>query len=138
MKLLSRYEFAELLPLWYTAWNEHDLDGVLDLIHEDIVFVNWNGAQVIGKTKLRRAWAPWFKNHGMFRFIEEETLIDDAGQKVMFRWTLDWPSSIKKYSGREIRAGIDILHFFNGKIIKKLTYSRTEIMINGKKVVLKG
>lgn len=138
MKALSRNEFNELLPLWYKAWNEHDLDGVLDLIHDDIVFVNWNGATVIGKKMLRKAWLLWFENHGMFRFIEDETFIDEINQKVLFRWTLVWPSSIKQYIGKEIRAGNDILHFCNGKIIKKLTYSRTEIMIDGKKVVLKG
>lgn len=133
VKSLSRPEIIELLPLWYRAWNEHDLDGVLDLVHEDIVFINWNGARVIGKKMLRKAWTSWFKNHGMFQFIEEETFIDEICQKVLFRWTLDWPCAVEKYEGmRENRAGIDILHFFNGKIIKKLTYSRTDLKIDKK------
>lgn len=137
MKTLSRYEFNELLPLWYKAWNEHDLDGVLDLIHDDIVFVNWNGSTVIGKKMLRKAWTLWFENHGMFRFIEDETFIDENNQKVLFRWTLEWPCLLEKYKGmRELRHGLDVLHFYNGKIIKKLSFSRTDIKIDGKNVVL--
>ena len=136
MEKLSRVEFNEILPLWYKAWNTHDLDAVMDLMHEDIVFVHWNGARVIGKARLREKWTQWFKDGG-FRFSEEETFIDEINQKVLFRWELDWPSPVEAHAGkREVRSGLDVLHFHERKIIKKLSYTRTDMKIDGKRFML--
>jgi hypothetical protein len=45
---------------------------------------------------------------------------------------LEWPSFEKGYEGKsEKRRGVDVLHFEDGKIIKKLTYSKTTIEIDG-------
>ena len=131
---LSKQEIKETLMRWNAAWDDHDLDGVMALFHEDILFENWTGGKAKGKDALRKAWAPWFKNHGGFRFIPEDTFIDEAEQKVLYRWQLQWPSFEKGYEGRpEIRRGVDVIHFQNGKIIKKLTYSKTTIEIDGKR-----
>ncbi len=81
--------------------------------------------------------APWFANHSGFRFTEEETFIDEEGRKVLFRWQLDWPSLEKRYEGRpERRRGVDVLHFRDGKIIQKLTYSKTTLEINEERIRL--
>ena len=49
---------------------------------------------------------------------------------MLYRWTLDSPSFEKGYADKhEARRGIDILHFKDGKIIQKLTYSKTTIRI---------
>jgi len=137
LRVLLKEEIKEILTRWEQAWNEHDLNGVLEAFHDDILFENWTGGQVRGKPALRRAWAPWFANHGGFRFIEEDTFIDEAEQKALFGWQLAWPSSEKGYQGRtERRRGVDILHFQDGKIIQKLTYSKTTIEIDGKMVRL--
>jgi hypothetical protein len=104
------------------------------LFHEEVVFENWTGAKARGKEALRKAWAPWFANHGNFRFVEEETFIDEKEQKVLYRWLLEWPSLESGYEGKlEKRRGVDIIHFKDGKIINKLTYSKTTIEINGKR-----
>ena len=90
-----------------------------------------------GKEALRKAWEPWFQNHGGFRFDEEDTFIDEAEQKVLFQWTLDWPSVEKEYRGKaERRRGVDVMHFRGGKIIRKNTYSKTTLEIEGKRVKL--
>jgi ketosteroid isomerase-like protein len=131
---LSKQQIKEALTKWNAAWDNHDLDGVMALFHEDILFENWTGGKAKGKDALRKAWAPWFKNHGGFRFIPEDTFIDEAEQKVLYRWQLRWPSCEECYEGRpETRRGVDILHFKNGKIIKKLTYSKTTVEIDGKR-----
>ncbi len=89
---------------------------------------------VVGKEALRKAWKPWFANHGNFRFVEEETFIDEKEQKVLYRWLLKWPSFESGSKGRpEKRRGVDVIHFENGKIINKLTYSKTTIEIDGKR-----
>ena len=131
---LSKEEIRIALQKWNYAWDEHDLEGVMALFHDDILFVNWTGGKVRGKGDLQKAWKPWFKNHGGFRFIEEDTFIDEEEQKVLYRWLLEWPSFEKGYEGKtEKRRGVDILHFKDGKIIEKFTYSKTTIEIDGEK-----
>ena len=135
--LFSRKEIEDALRRWNLAWDNHDLDGVMQLFHDEITFENWTGGKASGKEALRKVWAPWFANHGGFRFIEEETFIDEREQKVLYRWLLEWPSFEKGYEGKpEKRRGIDVLHFKDGKIINKLTYSKTTIDIDGERLPL--
>ena len=129
---LSRKEIGTILSEWLRAWNEHDLDRVMDLFHDEVIFENWTGARVKGKRALGRAWAPWFANHGGFRFVERETLIDEIAQSVLLRWRLEWPSQTRGYEGKlERREGVDVLHLSEGKIIRKLTFSKTAVEIDG-------
>jgi ketosteroid isomerase-like protein len=135
--VLSREDIKKALNRWNLAWDKHDLDGVMDLFHDEVIFDNWTGGQVKGKENLRKAWTPWFANHGGFRFIEEGTFIDEDEQKVLYRWQLNWPSFERGYEGRsEMRRGVDVLHFRDGKIIQKLTYSKTTVEIDGERVRL--
>jgi ketosteroid isomerase-like protein len=132
--MLSREEIENALKKWNMAWDNHDLDGVMELFHEDILFENWTGGQARGKENLRKAWASWFENHGDFKFTEEETFIDADRQKALYRWQLEWPSLEKGFEGSaEKRRGVDVLHFRDGKIIRKLTYSKTTIEIKGER-----
>ena len=135
--MLSRSEIEKLLKNWNQAWDNHDIDGVMQLFHADVIFDNWTGARAHGKTRLLSAWAPWFKNHGGFKFTEEETFIDERQQKVLYRWRLDWPSLESGFEGKtETRRGVDVIHFKGDKIIQKLTYSKTTIEIEGKRIAL--
>jgi ketosteroid isomerase-like protein len=130
--MLSKKEIEQSLSKWNQAWSNYDLEGVMELFHDDILFENWTGGKAQGKHALRKAWTDWFANHHGFRFTEEETFIDEAQQKVLYRWRLDWPSLEKGYEGRpETRRGVDVMHFKDGKIIRKLTYSKTTLQIDG-------
>ncbi len=134
---LTRDEIKEALAQWNKAWDEHDLDGVMELFHDDILFENFTGGKAEGKENLRQAWSPWFATHGGFRFIEEETFVDEDEQKALYRWELHWPSFEKGYEGKpEVRRGVDVIHFRDGKIIKKLTYSKTVLEIEGERIHL--
>ena len=134
---LTRDEMGRALRKWNQAWDKHDLNRVMELFHDDVLFENWTGGKAEGKEVLRKAWAEWFENHGGFRFTEEETFIDEAEQKALYRWQLDWPSIEKGHEGKhERRRGVDVLHFKEGKIIRKLTYSKTTIDIDGQRVKL--
>jgi hypothetical protein len=134
---LTKGEIISQYKKWLAAWNEHDLEGVIEFFHTDIVFENWNGAIIIGKKALQRSWTPWFLNHGNFKFIEEDIFIDEQEQKMLFKWRLEWPSPEKLYIGKhEIRRGVDILHFQDCKIIKKYTYSKTTLQIDSLPVTL--
>lgn len=134
---LSKEEISKAMIQWELAWNDHDLTGVMELFHEDVFFEHWHGAIVQGQEALHQAWAPWFENHGGFRFTTEDLFVDEARQKVLYRWQLDWLSLEKGYEGRpERRRGVDVVHFRDGKIIQKLTYSKTTVEIDGARVRL--
>jgi ketosteroid isomerase-like protein len=131
---LSRNQIKKALKQWKLAWDNHDLAGVMNLFHEAVVFENWTGGTVRGKAALRKAWEPWFANHGNFRFVEEDTFIDEKEQKVLYRWLLEWPSLENGHEGRhEKRRGVDVMHFKDGKIINKYTYSKTTVEIDGQR-----
>ncbi|MGD2200560.1 MAG: nuclear transport factor 2 family protein [Candidatus Bathyarchaeota archaeon] len=135
--MLTRGEIEGALEEWHKAWESHDLDGVMDLFHDKIYFENWTGGRVRGKDALREAWTPWFRDHGGFRFTHEDLMVDETQQKAVTRWRLDWPSREEGYEGRqETRWGVDIISFRDGKIVEKLTYSKTTVEIEGKRVHL--
>lgn len=119
---------------WLKSWDTYDLEGVLDFMHEDIIFENWGGSIISGKIALQKAWALWFR-HRNFKFIKEDLFIDEQEQKITFSWTLEWPSLEKKFFGqKEIRRGMDIIKLTDGKIHKKSTYSKTTFKIDSKLV----
>ena len=43
---LSRQELIKALQDWNQAWDNHDLDGVIALFDDDILFENWTGGKV--------------------------------------------------------------------------------------------
>lgn len=134
---LSQKQIRTLLKTWNLAWGKYDLDRVMALFHDDIFFENWTGAYVKGKKALRSAWEPWFSNHSNFRFLEEEIFIDELHQKALYRWILEWPSPEPGFEDKpEIRRGVDVIHFKDGKIINKLTYTKTSIEIDNKRMPL--
>lgn len=135
--LVSKSEIFERFNSWLISWNEHDLEGVIDFMHENIYFENWNGTHVSGKQNLKNAWQRWFLNHGNFKFSTEDLFIDEQEQKIAFSWKLEWPSLEKKFAGKpEVRRGIDILRLENGKICQKITYSKTLLQIDDRPVIL--
>lgn len=134
---LSRETIKAALEGWEQAWNRHDIEKVMDLFHEEVVFEHWHGARLEGKKALLDAWGPWFENHGNFRFTTEDLFVDEADQKALYRWILEWPSYEKGVEGKpEKRRGVDVIHFRDGRIIQKLTYSKTVIEIEGSRVRL--
>ena len=135
---LSRKEGIDGVREWLIAWNNHDLVGVMSFVHENIVFENFTGEIIIGKEQLKKAWIPWFINHGNFRFIEEDLFFDVDEQKLILKWRLERPSTEKLLMGKpEIRRGVDVIHFENGKVIQKHSYSKTVILVEGLQRVLR-
>ena len=46
--MLTRQEIETAFTKWGTAWNNHDLDGVMELFHNDIYFENSGLAGTVG------------------------------------------------------------------------------------------
>jgi len=134
---LSKYQLRSLVINWMETWNLHDLDGIMGLFHEDGSFENWTTGSIRGKERLRQAWEPWFAEDKDFIFTIEDLFVDEDEQKVVCQWKLEWPSREGPFRGkREMRRGVDVIHFNDGKIILKCTYSKTTIEINGCSVKL--
>ena len=138
MTVLTRDQIMKVLAEMNESFNVHDLEGVLEKLHEEVYFENWTGGWVRGVEPLRVVWAPWFKDHRGFRFTHEDALIDEGEQKAVTRWRLDWPSTEAGYEGLpETRRGVDVMRFEDGKVIEKLTYSKTSLEIDGRRVRLR-
>ena len=66
-----------------------------------------------------------------------EHIVDEDEQKITVTWELEWPSTERGHEGKpEKRRGVDIIHFKDGKVTKKLTYSKTTVEVGGKRVKL--
>ncbi|MFO7965149.1 MAG: nuclear transport factor 2 family protein [Desulfobacterales bacterium] len=134
---LTREDIEELWNNWNSAWNSHDLDAVMAFFHDHVFFENWTGGYAKGKENLRKSWRDWFEHHGDFMFFQEDMFFDEKNQKLLYQWLLTWPSRERGCEGKpEKRRGVDVIHFKDGEIIMKLTYSKTTIDIEGKRVYL--
>jgi hypothetical protein len=59
-------------------------------------------------------------------------------QKAVTRWRLDWPSTEAGYEGlHETRRGVDVVRFEGGNVVEKLSYSKTSLEIDGRRVKLR-
>lgn len=134
----TRQQIVDLLLPWFEAWNRHDLDAVMALFDDDVVFEHWTGARVEGRAALRQAWREWFTAHGDFHFETEDLFIDPVAGRALYRWRLTWPSLEPGFEGRrEVRRGVDVLHLRAGRITGKLTYSKCVVDIDGERVRLR-
>ncbi len=134
---LTRAEIINRVETWLTAWKEYDLQAVLDFMHPNVVFENWDGLTVIGKTDLQKLWLPWFIFNKNFKFITETIFVDEQEQKIAFQWKYEGASFLKEYKHQhEVRRGTDIMYLENGKISEKYSYSKTIIEIDGQPIGL--
>ncbi|MCD6202254.1 MAG: nuclear transport factor 2 family protein [Bacteroidales bacterium] len=128
-------EIRKKIRSWIDAWNRHDLDEVMAWFHDDTEFIHWDGNYIRGKSILNKIWKIWFQNHGNFRFDIQDIIVDTESRKASFSWILHWPSREPGFEGeKESREGVDILHFQEGKIISKQTFTKTSLLIDGKKI----
>jgi|OpeIllAssembly_1097287.scaffolds.fasta_scaffold76113_2 hypothetical protein len=46
--MLSRKQLEVSLRKWNQAWSKYDLDGVMEIFHDEILFDNWTGGMAKG------------------------------------------------------------------------------------------
>jgi len=104
------------------AFNENDLDGVMEWFAEDSVYDQFDGAQAQGQSEIRRAFEPQFAGaFGSMKFIEEDLFVDADERKVM----ISWACSIETKQGTGNWRGLDLLHFDeHPRITRKATYAK--------------
>ena len=135
--MLNKEEIITFVNDWMISWNNHDLEGVLRVVTDDVEFEHWTGRTTRGLHLLRRAWQTWFADHGNFQFSVKNLYVDTARQTVIFEWSLEWPSPESSFrEKREIRQGIDVIVLRNGKVANKRSYIKTVVKVDGQPVPL--
>ena len=98
------------------AFNRHDVDGVMALMTDDVVFENTSpppdGERHEGQTAVRAFWEQFFAGSPRAHFEAED--IFAAGDRCAVRWRYSW-------GGGSIR-GVDLFRVEGGKVAEKLSY----------------
>lgn len=112
------HDLRALIDAYNDAWNRQDLDAVVAMHHEEIVFHNWTaGERVEGSAAVRDHIGRIFANWPSLRFTGRALRVGD--DFVVSEWTahatrdgetLEWD-------------GIDVFPFVDGKIARKDVYS---------------
>lgn len=109
------------IELFNDAFNRRDLDAVMALMTEDVVFENTtpppDGARHVGQAAVRAAFAAIFAASPRLRLDYEEVF--SAGGRGVVRWTYHWDNG--PHDRGHVR-GVDVLRLRGGKIAEKLSY----------------
>jgi ketosteroid isomerase-like protein len=107
----------DLMDRFAAALNSHDLDAVVALVTDDIVFESTSpapdGIRYEGRDAVRRVWAQMLAATPQARFSVEEQFSDGSGRAVV-RWRYGWADG-------HVR-GVDIVRVRNGQLAESLAY----------------
>jgi len=107
----------DLLDRFTAAMNSHDVDAVMALVTDDIVFESTSpppdGARYQGRDAVRQIWADMLAGTPQARFAVEEQFA--AGpRRAVVRWRYDWGDG-------HVR-GADLIAIRDGRIAESLAY----------------
>lgn len=109
-------ETLDTIERFDTAFNAHDVDGVMALMTDDVLFENTSpfpdGERIVGQAAVRAYWTSFFANSPQAHFKAEE--IFAAGDRAVVRWRYTWGDG-------HVR-GVDIFRVRDGKVAEKLAY----------------
>lgn len=98
------------------AFNRHDVDAVMALMTNDVVFENTSpapdGERHSGHAAVQAFWERFFQDSPRAHFEAEEIVV--TGDRCTVRWRYSW-------GGGHIR-GIDLFRVRDGKVAEKLSY----------------
>jgi ketosteroid isomerase-like protein len=98
------------------AFNRHDVDAVMALMTDDVVFENTSpppdGERHEGQSAVRAFWETFFAGSPRAHFTAEDTFA--AGDRCTVRWRYSWGDG-------SIR-GVDVFRVQDGKVAEKLSY----------------
>ena len=104
------------------AFNRHDVDEIMALMTEDVVFENTfpspDGERREGQAAVRAAWEELFRAGPQAVFETEEVFA--AGDRCVVRWLYRWAADAPGQPGH-VR-GVDLFRVRDGKVAEKLAY----------------
>ncbi len=120
-----RSELERLAAEFATTFNAHDLDAALSCFADGAVYDEMHGPIRTGKPAIREALEGLFaRRFGAMRFQTEDMFVDPAAGKVMVSWVLRLTAL---NGGPAALRGLDLLHYDNGLIVRKLTYCKARV-----------
>jgi len=119
---MARVEAATRLVLAFNeAFNRHDVDAMMALMSEDVVFENTSpapdGSVYRGKEAVTRFWEEFFRQSPQAHIEIEE--IFGMGFRCVMRWRYTWVDA--SGAAGHVR-GVDIFRIKEGRICEKLSY----------------
>jgi ketosteroid isomerase-like protein len=106
-----------LMDRFTAALNSRDLDSVVALVTEDIVFESTSppldGVRYDGREAVRQVWGQMLAATPQARFLVEEQFSDGSDRAVV-RWRYEWGDG-------HVR-GVDIIRVRNGQLAESLAY----------------
>jgi ketosteroid isomerase-like protein len=106
----------EIIDAFNVAFNAHDVDAVMGLMTEDVVFESTlpapDGQHYDGQAAVRAYWEEFFASSPPDSFASEETIV--AGDRAVVRWKFDWGTG-------HVR-GVDVMRVRDGKVSEKFSY----------------
>lgn len=115
-------EAVRMLEAIATAFDRHDLDGIMGHFADDAVFEGprgpepW-GTRFVGASAVRAAFEARFAGIPDVRYQEDEHFVD--GHRGASEWTLSGTTS----DGQRIEVrGCDLWTLHDGKVVKKDSY----------------
>jgi ketosteroid isomerase-like protein len=98
------------------AFNRRDVDAVMALMTDDIVFENTypppDGERYVGQAAVRAFWERFFADAPNARFETEDQFA--GGDRAVVRWRYSWGDG-------HVR-GVDVFRVRDGKVAEKLSY----------------
>jgi ketosteroid isomerase-like protein len=98
------------------ATNRHDVDEMMNLMSENVVFESTgpapDGKRIEGGIAVRKIWEELFQSTPEAKFTAEELF--ECNDRCVVRWRYD-------FEGGHIR-GVDVFKVKGSKIVEKLSY----------------
>ena len=102
------------------AFNRHDVDAIMALMTDDVVFENTSpspdGERYEGRAAVRGFWERLFASSPSAHFAAED--IFAGGDRCTVRWRYTWKNS----DGEGHVRGVDVFRVRDGKVAEKLSY----------------
>jgi ketosteroid isomerase-like protein len=110
----------DVIDRFNEAFNKHDVDAVMALMTDDVIFDNTSpspdGELYQGQAAVRAFWERFFASSPNARFEAED--IFAGGDRATVRWCYTW----KTDSGEGHVRGADVFRVRDGKVAEKLSY----------------
>ena len=107
----------DLMDRFTAALNSRDIDAVLALVTDDVVFESTSpapdGARYEGRDAVRQIWGQMLAETPQARFSVEEQFSDGTARAVV-RWRYDWGDGYVR--------GVDIIRVRDGRVAESLAY----------------
>jgi ketosteroid isomerase-like protein len=110
----------DVIDRFNEIFNRHDVDGIMALMTDDVVFENTSpspdGERYEGQAAVRAFWEGLFASSPNANFAAED--IFAGGDRCTVRWRYTWKNAD---SSGHVR-GVDVFRVRDGKVAEKLSY----------------